>query len=117
MTDTSFTTVFSIAATLIKALLFLHQEKEWKCFIFCVQLFFCCFLFVCFFPSSAELGNGCRLKFNQDCYQTIEVFLEISRFMYILQMLFIVIYKKRHSIASTSLSFVTDLARVLQLPL
>lgn len=49
MTDTSFTTVFSIAATLIKALLFLHQEKEWKCFIFCVQLFFVVFCLFAFF--------------------------------------------------------------------
>lgn len=91
--------------------------KGVEMFYFLCAVVFCCFLFVCFFPSSAELGNGCRLKFNQECYQTIEVFLEISRFMYILQMLFNVIYKKRHSIANTLLSFVTDLPRVLQLPL
>lgn len=33
MTDSSFATVFSAAAAHIKALLFPHQEKDWKCFL------------------------------------------------------------------------------------
>lgn len=120
VTDTSFAIVFSTAAIHIMILLFAHQENKWKCFL-CVG---CLFWFVSF---SWGLGNGCRMKFNQEQYETREEFLEIQKFMYVLQALRLMLFiRKGHSMAKM-FSFSPEMARApgtwlqcrkpLQLPL
>lgn len=74
--------------------------------VFCVWVV-CFGLFL-----SPGLGNGCRMKFYQEQYETREEFLETQRFMYVLQALSLMLFiRKGHSMAKMLFSFSPELAR------
>lgn len=63
-------------------------------------------LFCFWFFFSPGLGNGCRMNFNQEPYQTSEAFLEIHQFLYVLQALGLMLFVgKGHSMAEMLFSF------------
>lgn len=82
MTDSSFATVFSAAAAHIKALLFPHQEKDWKCFL-CVgwSSLVCFFLLSWVIVTEWKLIKSdirpekyfCKYKDSHICYKQCNV--------------------------------------------